>query len=324
MGSLVKSFACVAAFTATALMIGPCHAAEACKMVKVSEGPIRLEQGRLMIDGKIDGRPAGLLLDVGAQDTFIFGGALKPLKLSSFTAQNISLFGVDGREDAEYVLLDSLEAAGRSGKSLKVYAAGARGSPSFAGTIGRDFVDPYDIEIDLAAGVVRLWSVKGCGDQSLAYWTEQPIVAEMRHDDWTTPFLVKLTINGRPFEAEVASGAPMSVVDKEVARRLGATSEAVEGYSVAALDQIAIGGEAISHPKLRIAALGENNRGEFSHSVFSRFSLPEGAAMVLGVDYLKAHRVLLSSSQHRFYASYGGGKIFQPAAGPVRSAPPSP
>lgn len=34
-------------------------------------------------------------------------------------------------------------------------------------------------------------------------------------------------------------------------------------------------------------------------------------AMLLGVDFLRAHRVLVAHSQHRIYFTYGGGPVFK-------------
>jgi hypothetical protein len=47
--------------------------------------------------------------------------------------------------------------------------------------------------------------------------------------------------------------------------------------------------------------------------------------MILGADFLKAHRLLFAMSQHRLYLSYLGGDVFQaPTAStpaPAASAP---
>jgi len=44
--------------------------------------------------------------------------------------------------------------------------------------------------------------------------------------------------------------------------------------------------------------------------------------MLLGVDFLRTHRVLIAHSQRKLYFSHVGGPVFRPRAVPV--SPPAP
>ena len=47
-------------------------------------------------------------------------------------------------------------------------------------------------------------------------------------------------------------------------------------------------------------------------------------SMLLGMDFLKAHRLLISNSQRRIYFTYNGGPVFKPGAAQAESKPAAP
>ena len=44
--------------------------------------------------------------------------------------------------------------------------------------------------------------------------------------------------------------------------------------------------------------------------------------MLLGADFLRAHRVLVAHSQRKMYFTYEGGPVFQPRAAEARRGTP--
>jgi hypothetical protein len=64
-------------------------------------------------------------------------------------------------------------------------------------------------------------------------------------------------------------------------------------------ESFAIGNEIIRDPKLRFAPVREQLAG-----------LPP---MLLGADFLRAHRVLIARSQGKMYFTYAGGTVFPSA-----------
>ena len=57
-----------------------------------------------------------------------------------------------------------------------------------------------------------------------------------------------------------------------------------------------------------------------SHAVrgsVMRYKVGTPTGMILGVDSLKAHRVLVSHSQRKMYFTYVGGPVFEGAVAPV-------
>ena len=78
-----------------------------------------------------------------------------------------------------------------------------------------------------------------------------------------------------------------------------------------------IGTESINHAHIYF---GDLYRGQTYTSIGSRLSKSVETAkpMLLGADFLRAHRVLVSHSQHKMYFTYLGGPVF---ASPPRPPP---
>ena len=306
-----------------------------CQMVKAAELPVRFEHNRPMVRVSINGKPAWFLIDTGAASSLLFGGAGVALGLRMTTAEHLRFYGVGGVQDAQYAYVD-FELAGVKVKGMRLIAIGSQGTLDEAGILGRDFLGHWDIEFDMANRVVRLFSPRGCGDANLAYWTEQPIMAELRHEETDAPYLVRIKINGRDFNATFDSGAGTSVITTVAAREVGLrekdyVGQERENYGIgerrvkartATFDSVTVGGEQISHPKLQVSDLfGQNREMTTGSMIAQRQEMRDEPGMLLGADYLRSHRVLLGASQHVFYASYNGGPIFQVVG--VAGGPPA-
>ena len=133
----------------------------------------------------------------------------------------------------------------------------------------------------------------------------------------------RVQVNGVSLRALFDTGASVSVVSEDAARRAhidvkgpGVTpGGALLGFGrrpqptwIAPVDSFDIGGERISHTRLRV----------------SQMTL-EGADMLLGADFFLSHHVYMANSQNRVYFTYNGGPVFQlqPQA-PVPTAAPAP
>jgi hypothetical protein len=188
----------------------------------------------------------------------------------------------------------------------------------------------------LAHNMVRLYQSQNCEGVSLAYWASTgagEVEIEPVHD--TSPQIVlTVQVNGKPIKAMFDSGAPLSVLGKPDAARLGVTPEtpgviAAGGASgvgsktiqswIGPFQSFAIGNETIRDTEIRFADL-------FKSATYSAVGthIPvkvEGLhsiSMLLGADFLRSHRVLVAHSQRRIYFTYTGGPVFR------TTSPPSP
>ncbi|MDL2354447.1 MAG: retroviral-like aspartic protease family protein [Pseudomonadota bacterium] len=185
-------------------------------------------------------------------------------------------------------------------------------TPPFDAIVGADFLFQADVEIALADKQLRFFRPHNCKDSFLAYWSqdayEVPLTGSFG-DSRNQTFTVEL--NGVKLDAIIDSGASGSFVFVGAARKAGIdidspgtikTRDAV-GIGAERLAQwravfktLTIGSETIRDAELRIAATPETGRLH--------------ADVLLGTDFLRAHRVLFAMSQNRLYISYLGGDVF--------------
>lgn len=314
-----------------------------CQMLQAGELAVKFRNNRPLAEVKINGKSAWFLVDTGAGVTTMFAGAAQQLGLGVSTDEGLTFSGVGGVQEGKFGVVKEFVFAGNTVKNLKMWVVGGtNGSLNEAGLLGDDFLGHFDLEFDLAHNVIRLFTPKHCGTQSLSYWTDQPAIeAELVHDEPTTPFFLMMQINGKRFRAQIDSGAQTSVITALAARELGVGTERLVGpvesgrgigaarvdMRVGVFDKVTIGGEQIAHAKLQVADLFKaNKRMKTGSMIEQHIDDPDEPGMLLGADYLRAHRVLLSTSQKVFYATYNGGPIFQVigSAGASQTAAPAP
>jgi hypothetical protein len=78
-----RTFLVASAVIGGAIASGICTAATSeCKLVRIAEWPVRLEHSKLIVDGAINGRKIGVMLDTGAQLSLIMRSAAIRLGLT--------------------------------------------------------------------------------------------------------------------------------------------------------------------------------------------------------------------------------------------------
>jgi len=256
------------------------------------------------------------------------------LGLTRYQAPGRSVIGIGGESHAEYVHIDEFRLGQGVRKNWEVLVAGEHGFDSDTAVIlGDEFFQQVDVEFDLPHNAVRLYQTQDCEGVSLAYWAtepagEVPIEAGSR---------IRLTvaINGKPVRAQLDSGVGYSMLSKADAARLGVTPESpgvVAGGCVRGLgekqadswfgqfESFAIGNERIRNPRIRFADLWRHTTyTETGSRVPNRFAgHPD---LLLGADFLRAHRVLVARSQRKMYFTYAGGTVFPGKPGKGCNAP---
>jgi hypothetical protein len=167
---------------------------------------------------------------------------------------------------------------------------------------------------------------------SLAYWATAGAAEVAMEPVYEVGPQIVLTvrINGEPIRALLDSGAGASMLDKSAAAGVGVTLEtpgavraggstglgrnAVEFWS-APLQSFAIGEEVIKDTTILFGDLWKGASYTATGSWIPR-KMEGGQAMLLGADFLRAHRLLIAHSQRKIYFTYAGGPVFQRAGPP--------
>jgi predicted aspartyl protease len=322
-----RAWTCATLALALAGRVGVATAAQ-CTMASVAAWPVRLEHGHLLVDGTINARKIGAMLDTGG-GTLILRPAAQRLGLVTREVRGRRAFGVGGETHVQSTRVDELTIGKMTRTNWRVMVAGENALGGAVDVIlGEDFFDQLDVEFDLAHGVVRLFQTTGCEGRPLAYWATQGAdeVDFVPYYDAEWRVIVRVSVNGRVLDAELDSGSNISVLDKPVAAQLGITPDspgvsfAGRGgglggkpvdYWMAPLQSFTIGNETISDTAIRFADLWKDATYTPAASHVPR-RIANTPALLLGADFLRAHRVLIAHSQRKLYFTYEGGPVFAP------------
>ncbi len=304
--------------------------AAGCKLARIAEWPVRVEHGHILVDGSINGQKIAIMLDTGAANTLLFRPAAERLGLSPRPTK-ARMFGVGGEATVEVAEVGEFRIGEAVRTKWLLPVIGTR----FVGAdmiLGEQFFQLVDVEFDLAHDAVRLFQSEGCVGVSLAYWAKDGVgVVDMSPLSEGEPqVVVPVKVNGEPLHALFDSGASASFLDKGEAANLGATPDSpgvvpagkVRGGGrlefdswIANFKTFTIGNETIRDVAMRFSdfrrdAWYTQTGSNVPTKVMASFS------MLLGVDFIRAHRVMVAHSQRRLYFTYHGGPVFETARTP--------
>ncbi len=338
---LLKSSGFLLGFAGALLASGTASAN--CSLERVASLPAKIDNGRVFIPGTMDGHPVDYLVDLAAQTTLLISAAndfsIRPDNFGSL--DKIATFGAPGPDQLVFQHLP-----------LRVRGTSVNfGQPQEVAVLGIDFFARYDVEFDVQHGKVVLYRPTGCESANLAYWPGPHTVAEMvsnagphinvpPYTAFNYPHInIRVKVHGQDMVAALDSGYAQSSLSLAAAHSVGMTVGG-EGMSetdptidlwdghitptwVGSVDSIALGEETASSAKIRFRSfLAPPGSGRASTGSNQRNARYNGDDMVLGADFLIAHRILLSQSQTKVYFSPAEGVEFL-GGSPKSSQPPA-
>lgn len=309
-----------ALFLCTALHVAAASAQ--CRLEKIGEWTVRLAGNQPVIDGAINGQKVGILLDTGAQSSLMTRDGAERLKLPRQKVYGIRVYGVGGESTPEAAEIAEFRLGEAVRKDWKVLVVESRTGPRFSFILGDDFFEQMELELDLPHNTLRFFLAKGCEKTSLAYWNPKDAVEVPLEGGSKIQFTTEL--NGVSVRTLLDTGASTSVVALTAARGAGFDPDAPGVMSAgcsggigartldswyASFDRLVIGNQAIRNPTLRVSDLWRNVRraGIGNSSRPRQDGMPD---MLLGMDFLKTHRVFISRTQRRMYFTHEGGLVF--------------
>jgi predicted aspartyl protease len=299
--------------------------AGSCRYVPVAKLPVEYSDAthRAIVMGTVNGKPTRMIIDTGAYETFLFRAGAERLGLPLDTTGKHSS-GVGGTSVNYVTRVDDFSVGiAHSGKA-PIQVIGHSSRMDGDALVGADFLLQTDMELSLADKYLQFFRATGCSDTYLAYWDSNAMEIPFagKEERSNKPY-VTVELNGVKLRAILDTGAPRSSVSRHGAelagiqvdgpgvfkgRKVGGIGDERVDSWIATFDSFSIGPESMKHVELAI--LDESSRGRGPVDV------------VLGTDFLRAHRILFAMSQDRLYMSYLGGDPFPPRI--VRTAPKAP
>jgi predicted aspartyl protease len=286
----------------------------ACDMGEIATLPISFVGWAPAVDSTINGQSTLAFVNTGISVTRLNKPTLDKMGIA-VRSESTNYVGVD----IQSVIIDKMTIGPKSLKGW--FTMTDTQLPEEVGVeVGANFLLKDDVEISLQDKYIKLFAPKGCAKASLAYWDSAAFqvsytTAMYRKDSrpWFT-----VSINGHEVKALLASGKQYSYLDRATAERMGITSNSpgaapagtAQGWrdnaievTTVPIDKVEIGNHTLHNVTLRLKDLDLT-----------------GEALILGADFLREHRILVSASQHKIYMSYLGGRGFSDNSQPV--APP--
>ncbi|HEX9173286.1 MAG TPA: aspartyl protease family protein [Telluria sp.] len=285
------------------------EAAPKCRYTAVARLPVSYTGPSLSltVPGFIDGTPAHMLVDTGAFETLLTRTGTERRGMRLRNTGHLA-YGVGGssRLYSAKIKEFSVGPARSAAGYLRVIGDTAF-TPHFDAIVGAPFLLQADLEISLATKEIKFFRPTGCSDAFLGYWSEDALMVPFEANYSNSPnprFSVML--NGHKLLAMIDSGATTTIVDLNAAKRAGLKVDA-PGMMPAG-HVVGVGERRVAHWITTVDKLtiGEETIGNARIGVTDTRDAM-GADVVLGVDFLRSHRVLFAMSQGRLYFSYVGG-----------------
>jgi tetratricopeptide (TPR) repeat protein/predicted aspartyl protease len=305
----------VIVFALLSATLVPFSAFAECKRSKV-DLPVTIQGTRPVIGAKFNGQDVRLLVDSGAFFSMISSAAVEQFKLRTGMAPfGLVMRGVGGTTVPSLATVKVFTLANADVSNVEFLVSGnevGAGSSS-AGLIGQNFLEKWDVEYDLANGMIRLMRDKDCRKTVLAYWLtpgQSYTVISIQNPTPREPLTMgSAYINGVKIRVTFDTGASLSLLSLAAAERAGVKVDmpgvadgglsrgigrnTVKTY-IAPFDSFKFeDGEEIRHTHLRIGDVNLNP-----------------SDMLLGADFFLSHRVFVANSQNKLYFTYNGGPVF--------------
>ncbi len=291
-----------------AMMAGPARAD--CLVEPRGTVPLRLAGGVVLITVTVNDTDAVFIMDTGAERTLMSENAVRRLELERDGWVSTTIRGLGGNQERPNALPRSLRLGGVTLRRKTLLGDTSTmvgplpvnqidGQP-IAGLLGRDFLSPFDLDLDLPAHRLTLYDVGGCSTGFLPWTT--PYMALPATMSVGNAMVIQTELDGRALRTMVDTGASSSLLTASGIFLLGLTAEVLEhdpggnGSGVGPtpvpmrlhrFGELRIGRDVTRDPRLWVAS---------AHVV-------PIVDMLLGLDWLRSRRVWLSYATRQFFVA---------------------
>jgi tetratricopeptide (TPR) repeat protein/predicted aspartyl protease len=303
----------------------PCSSYATCKR-QAFDLPVSIAGTRPTITAKINGVEARFIIDSGAFFSMISAAAADEFKLkTSMAPLGLKVSGIGGDTMPAVATVKTFTLANAALPNVEFLVGGSGVGNGSVGVLGQNLLERFDVEYNLAQGLIRLMKDEDCRKAMLAYWVKPDEPVSLLDIDRTTPLKPHTTgiayVNGVKIRIAFDTGAAMSLMTRKAAERAGLKldgpgaadaglvsgigSKMAKSYVVPVESFKFADGEEIKHTRLRVAELDL----EFTD-------------MLIGADFFLSHRIFVANSQNRMYFTYNGGPVFNLAKSTTTLQPP--
>jgi hypothetical protein len=297
-----------ALFTLLAMIAGTARAA--CRVEPLATVPLQLSGGHLLITVAVNDSETAFIMDTGAERTLMSEEAVRRLGLERDGWVASTILGLGGYERRPNALPRSLRLGGITLRRKTLTGdtsvtvgplpmSQIEGHP-IAGLLGRDFLSPFDLDLDLPARRLTLNDVRGCGTWFLPWTT--PYAAIPATTQAGNALVIQTQVDGRALRTLLDTGASASLITAPGMFQLGLTPEMLErdpGGNGAGVGPAPVPMRLHRFAELRI---GPDVSRDPQLWVASVRVVPI-VDMLLGVDWLRSRHVWLSYATRQIFVA---------------------
>ncbi len=302
-----------------------------CTLETVATLPAKIDNGRVFIPGTMDGHKVDYMVDLAAQ-TMLLRIAAERFTIKPDNFGSLDKTATFGEPGPDQLVIEHLPL--RVGGTSENF-----GAPQEVALLGMDFFGQFDTEFDVQHGKIILYKPTSCEGAKLAYWPGPSTVADMvsnagphltvpPYTSYNFPHInIRLKVAGQDMVAALDTGYSQSSLSLGAAHTVGLivggdgmsetepTVDVADGFTtptwVGPVDSVALGDETTRDARLRFRSfIVPPGAAQPRIGTTVRPSRYHGDDMVLGADFLIAHRVFLSQSQTKVYFSPAEGVEF--------------
>jgi tetratricopeptide (TPR) repeat protein len=283
-----------------------------CQLAKVADLPITMNSLRPLIPAKINGQDAKFILDSGAFYSMISSATASEYKLKlSPGPYGLTVKGIGGSTEVQVATVKNFNLVGVDIKNFEFLVGGS--DIGSAGLLGQNLLEKFDVEYDLANGVIRLFKSENCQGTAMAYWLTPGQAYSAMEIDGIDPLhahtIGRAQVNGQKIRVTFDTGAFTSVLSLRAAEKAGLKPDSAgvveEGYSTG----IGRGQVKTYIGTFASFTVGDSEEIKNAKLRFSDIRLDD-TDMLLGADFFISHRIFVANKEHRLFLTYNGGPVF--------------
>ena len=282
----------------------------ACRVEPRGVVPLDLALGHILVTVQVNDVPATFVLDTGAERTLMGEDVVRRLGVERDGWVASAVRGIAGIEQRPNALPRSLRLGtivlrrrtltGDTSVTVGLLPEDAIDGRPIAGLLGRDFLSPFDLDLDLPDRRMTLYDVRGCAAWFVP-WTK-PYAAISAGTPIGAALVVPVLVDGRALRALVDSGASASLITAAGMVRLGLGPSLLTrdpGGSGSGVGPAAVPMRLHRFAELRV---GPDTTRNLPLWVASVHVVPI-VDMLLGADWLAPRRVWLSFATRQMFVA---------------------
>jgi len=255
----------------------------------------------ILVEARINGGRATLVLDTGAERSILGPDAAKRLGVTSRYDFDRSLSGIGNTIRTGDARLQSLT-VGEVAFSDPRILVGPIGPMGADGLLGADLLGEFDLDLDGPGRQLTFYDRVQCASLRPP-WPGRFVTLETTRSLDRHPFF-PVTIDGHELSATIDTGAQRTAMSAAFAARAGVSVAALASDPVAVTR--GVGGETLRaaiHQFRTFSIGGDAFRGPVL--VVPGIALPRESGIVIGLDYLLPRRMWLSYGSRRIFITPG-------------------